>query len=236
MEDKRIPPREMATKITKLLKKERPDHHYLKRVFQYVREDLDLKGTVREYKRLPELLTEEELKKFYQTVWEGGNGKHILMIKLLIYTGMRNSELANLTLKDIDLNAGKIRIDQGKGKKDRYVLVPEFFKGELAQYIDAQSKLRVTYLFETRRLDKPSTRLIRKIVKQYADKAGIEKRIYPHLFRHQLLTYLTAQGIVDAKLQLISGHADKDSLQVYQKLSLKDVEAEYQDVIKGYIH
>ena len=51
-----------------------------------------------------------------------------------------------------------------------------------------------------------TTRWIREIVKKYARKAGIEKRIHPHLFRHQILTYLTSKGIVDAKIQLISGH------------------------------
>lgn len=65
---------------------------------------------------------------------------------------------------------------------------------------------QATYLFETNRRDRYTTRWIRQIVKRYALEAGVEKRICPHLFRHQLLTYLTQRGIVDAKIQLLSGH------------------------------
>ena len=90
------------------------------------------------------------------------------------------------------------------------------------------------YLFETNRLDKFTTRWIRAITKRYADKAGIDKRIYPHLFRHQLLTHLAKKGVVDAKLQLISGHEARKSLEIYQKLSLVDVAEEYQEAMKDF--
>ncbi|MBF0414054.1 MAG: tyrosine-type recombinase/integrase [Desulfamplus sp.] len=60
-------------------------------------------------------------------------------------------------------------------------------------------------------MTKFTTRWIRAIVKKYAESAGITKRIHPHLFRHQILTYLTSKGIVDAKIQLISGHKNRES-------------------------
>lgn len=132
----RIPPKEMAKKVTNLLRKQRPDPSYVKKIFQYVREDLDLKGAI--------------------------------------------------------------------------------------------------YLFESNRMSKFTTRWIREIVKKYARKAGIEKRIHPHLFRHQILTYLTSKGIVDAKIQLISGHKSRDSLSIYQDLSLSDIEQEYWDAMKDF--
>ena len=72
------------------------------------------------------------------------------------------------------------------------------------------------------------------IVKKYAKKAGITKRIHPHLFRHQILTYLTSKGIVDAKIQIISGHKNRESLGIYQDLSLSDVEKEYWDAMKDF--
>ena len=65
-------------------------------------------------------------------------------------------------------------------------------------------------------------------------KAGIKKRIYPHLFRHQLLTFLTEKGIIDTKLQQISGHDHRASLSIYQNLSLANVENEYQEVMKDF--
>jgi len=76
--------------------------------------------------------------------------------------------------------------------------------------------------------------MIREIVKKYARKAGIEKRIHPHLFRHQILTYLTSKDIIDSKMQLISGHKNKQNLNIYQDLSLADVEKEYWEAMKDF--
>ena len=77
-----------------------------------------------------------------------------------------------------------------------------------------------------------STRRLRQLVKQYAVAAGITKRVYPHLFRHQLLTHLTRQGIISPKLQLLSGHTAEQSLAVYRALALSDVAAEYEAAMR----
>jgi integrase/recombinase XerD len=71
-------------------------------------------------------------------------------------------------------------------------------------------------------------------VKTYARKAKIEQRIDPHLFRHQILTYLTNKGIVDGKIQLISGHKNCESLSIYQDLSLSDIEKEYWELMTDF--
>ena len=65
-------------------------------------------------------------------------------------------------------------------------------------------------------------------------RTDINKRIHPHLFRHQILTYLTGKGIVDAKIQLISGHKSRDSLSICQDLSLADINKEYWEVMKDF--
>ncbi len=159
---------------------------------------------------------------------------HMVMLKLILFTGIRNEELVNLTLKDVDLDSMPIRISHGKGDKDRYVLFPPYFRGELAQYVSIQKEKGAVYLLESNRMSKFTTRWIREIVKKYAKKAGITKQIHPHLFRHQLLTYLTSKGIVDAKIQLISGHKNRESLSIYQDLSLSDIEKEYWDAMKDF--
>lgn len=230
----RIPPKKMALKVVGILKKQRPDANYVKKVFQHIRLELGLKGGSSKAKKLPELLTEQELVQFYEAVWNAMDRTHVVMIKLLIFTGIRNAELANLRLEDVDLNGLKIRINEGKGKKDRYVPIPSTFRGELAQYMDNQKRRRACYLFETNRMDKFSTRWIRGIIKRYALQAGIEKRVYPHLFRHQFLTYLAQKGILDAKVQIISGHQDRKSLAIYQEMSLADVEEEYQAAMRDF--
>jgi integrase/recombinase XerD len=79
-----------------------------------------------------------------------------------------------------------------------------------------------------------STRQLRQIVKQYAIAAGITTRVYPHLFRHQLITYLTNQGIISPQVQLLSGHTTEQSLAVYRTLALADVAAEYETAMRTF--
>jgi site-specific recombinase XerD len=91
-----------------------------------------------------------------------------------------------------------------------------------------------TYLFESNRFQPYSTRRIRQIIKEYALAAGIEKRVYPHLFRHQIITYLTRKGIISPKLQLLSGHAEEKSLGIYRDLALSDVAGEYEEAMRAF--
>jgi integrase/recombinase XerD len=157
-----------------------------------------------------------------------------VLLKLLLFTGIRNAELVHLRLTDVDLQTCQLRIHQGKGRKDRYVLFPTGFRGELAQYMERQQGQGATYLFESNRCRPYSTRRIRQVVKQHALAAGIEKRVYPHLFRHHLITYLTKQGIISPKLQLLSEHSTEQSLAVYRELALSDVSQEYEVAMRTF--
>jgi integrase/recombinase XerD len=228
-----MPPKAMAKRLVRLLRPQRPDYPYLKKVFQHTRELLQIKPR-KAQKRLPELLTDEELVAFYETVWHGRHPTHMVMVKLLLFTGVRNAELAHVQLKDVDLNHCQLRIEQGKGKKDRYVLFPKSFRGELTHYLESQTKKGATYLFESNRLQPYSTRRIRQIIKQYATGAGIKKRVYPHLFRHQIITYLTKHRIISPKLQLLSEHAEEKSLAIYRDLALADVAGEYEEAMRTF--
>ena len=72
-----------------------------------------------------------------------------------------------------------------------------------------------------------------QIVQTYRHRAGIAQPVHPHLFRHQMLTFLTSRGLSDAQIQLISGHQSKKSLEVYQHLSLESVERAYQRALRS---
>jgi integrase/recombinase XerD len=87
------------------------------------------------------------------------------------------------------------------------------------------------FLFESRLKQPYTARRIQQIVREYADQAGLKRTVHPHLLRHQMLTFLTTQGLSDAKIQLISGHESRASLEVYQHLSLEAVEADYQKAV-----
>lgn len=198
-------------------------------VCQQARRKLGLRRPQKEHK-LPKVLPESELKRFFQVLQDCGEVQHEIMLKLLFYTAVRVSELVHIAVEDVDLEGGRIFIHQGKGSKDRYLLFPARFRLVLKSHLQAHPANR--YLFETRRRGPFTARRLQQIVQHYRQQAGITQPVHPHLFRHQMLTYLTAQGLSDAQIQLLSGHESKKSLEVYQHLSLQTVEQDYQQAVR----
>jgi len=115
-------------------------------------------------------------------------------------------------------------------QKRRVILFPNNFRLVLQSYLQANSKNK--YLFETTRYTSFTPRRIQQIVKEYREIAEIEQKVHPHVFRYQMIIYLTSQGFSDSQIQLISGHESKKSLEIYQHLSLKNVEQAYQEAVK----
>lgn len=245
MGNKRRNAKEAAREIARVLVGDRqtadsPDYAYLQKVFRHVRELLGIKPERKSHK-LPNLPTEEELVRFFEAVWKirwshPEHAWHGVLLKLLVFCGLRNEEAVRLRIEDVDLDGLRLRVEHGKGGKDRYVPLPEWVRGELGVYTSWVREKGRRYLFASRsNHGKPvTTRRVRQIVKEYARNAGIEKRMYPHLFRHYLLTFLKRKGIEDAKLQPISGHEQRKSLEVYSRLSLCDVSEEYQQAMEDF--
>jgi integrase/recombinase XerD len=194
-------------------------------VVQQARKKLKLTKPKRS-KKLPQILSEHDLQRFWDAIQKCANPQHEIMLKLLFVTGIRVSELVDIRVEDVDAAASKIFIRQGKGSKDRYVLFPDSFRLVLTSHLRANPRNR--WLFETQRKSQFTPRRVQQIVQSYARKSGLAQHIHPHLFRHQLLTFLTSKGLSDAQIQLISGHATKVSLEVYQHLSLESVDDAYQ--------
>ena len=157
--------------------------------------------------------------------------EHEIVLKFLFFTAVRVSELVKIKVGEVDLGSCKVFIDQGKGAKDRYILFPANFRLVLKSHLQANPKNR--YLFETSRCGTFTPRRIQQIVQSYRAQAGLTQPVHPHLFRHQMITYLTSQGLSDAQIQLISGHESKKSLEIYQHLSLGAVEQAYQEAVQG---
>ncbi len=219
----------VVTQIVRLVRKERLDYDDFLYVCQQARKKLGLRKPKRE-RKLPQLLPEAELKKFFRRLQECGDIQHEIMLKLLFFTAVRVSELVRIKVADIDFDQCKIFIAEGKGRKDRYILFPKSFRLVLQSHLRANPKNR--HLFETTRYTSFTTRRVQQIVKQYREEAGITQPVHPHLFRHQMITYLTVKGLSDSQIQLISGHESKKSLEVYQHLSLKNVDEAYQEAVK----
>lgn len=219
---------EIVEKIVRLARKERLSYADFIYICQQARKKLGLKKPRKE-KRLPQLLSETELKRFFQIIQDCGNLQHEIMLKLLFFTAVRVGELVRIKVSDIDFNQCKIFIEEGKGRKDRYILFPSNFRLVLQSHQRANPKNK--YLFETTRYTSFTPRRVQQIVKEYRETAEITQKVHPHLFRHQMITYLTSQGLSDTQIQLISGHESKKSLEIYQHLSLKNVDQAYQDAV-----
>jgi integrase/recombinase XerD len=219
----------IVDQIAKIVRKEGLDYIAWRYVAKKVRQVCQLRPA-KKGRKLPRVLNADEFRNFYAVVDQADNIQHALMLRLLFYTAVRVSELCNIEVADIDLENCKIRINGGKGDKDRYVLFGKSFATALRTHIAAHPRNR--WLFQTRRNAKFSTRRIQQIVKLYAEKTGVA--CTPHTFRHQAITWLTRHsGMADAELQLITGHARRETLAIYQHIALDgDLEQKYQQTMK----
>lgn len=230
----RTPVKEKAKQLGKLLKTEYPDYNYLREVFRQIRKDLNIVVDAGSSKKLPYVPTEEEIAKYYSAVWKSRNMQHVVLIKTLLYTGVRVTELIHIKLTDIDFDRCQIRINQGKGKKDRIVPFPNSFREILAIHVDNSKSKKQEYLFESTWKKQYTDRGIRKILAKYTQEAGIEHSISPHKLRHFLFTWMKKQGVDDALIQPYSGHDSRQSLEIYSKLSLNDAQVAYENKIKNF--
>lgn len=221
---------QVASQIARLVRRAGLDYEGWRYVAKKVRRLCDLRPA-KKGRKLPRVLTAEEFRRFYAEVDKADDVQHALMLRLLFYTAVRVSELCNIEVKDADLDACKVRVNQGKGAKDRYVLFGKGFATALRTHLAAHPNNR--WLFQTKRHGKYSTRRVQQIVKQYGERAGVA--CTPHTFRHQAITWLTRHsGLADAELQLITGHARRETLAVYQHVALDgELEQKYHASMKA---
>ena len=219
----------LIAKLARFVRKAGLSYQDWRYVARQVRRKCDLHPAAKP-KRLPRVLTADQFRAFYKAVDAAEDVQHALMLRLLFYTGVRVSELCSIEVADVDLENCKIFINQGKGSKDRYVLFGKSFATALKTHIAAHPQNR--WLFQTRRCGKFSTRRIQQLVQLYSEKAGV--KCTPHTFRHQAITWLTRNsGLADAELQLITGHSQRTSLQIYQHVAVdRQLADRYQAAMK----
>lgn len=158
------------------------------------------------------MLSKEEIKKLIDAA---DFEKTKLMIKTLYSTGLRVSELTNLTPKDIDFNENNGFVRSGKGKKDRRFFLSQSLSKELKKYLENNPNNK--YLFSE---DKPLTsRNIQTIIKRLGKKANINKKITPHSMRHSFATHLLENGANLAEIQQLLGHENLETTRIYVHIS-----------------
>jgi len=233
MRNQRTPPVKKARELAKYLRSEHPDYTYLKKLFYHLRDELAVEVSIKP-KKLPIVPSDEEIKRLYNAIWQSRCFQDIIIIKTFLYTGIRVGELVNIHLDNVDFSMCQIRINKGKGSKDRIVVFPPSFKEVLAMHHQTMHKKQAVYLFESSWNRKYSERGIRKMLQRYGATAGLKYTISPHKLRHFFLLWLKKQGIDDAFIQPYSGHASRQSLEVYSQLAMKEAQEQYNKVIGSF--
>ena len=163
-------------------------------------------------KRLPEVLTKEEVVKLIGAI---ANGKHQLMIKLIYSAGLRVSELVHLRVRDFEFDNNYGWVRSGKGNKDRLFVIAMKLKEELQNYIQKEGVILDSWLFQGNSGHHLSSRSIQEIVKKAAKKAKINKRVHPHTLRHSFSTHLIENGHDVTSVQSLLGHNSPETTMIY---------------------
>jgi len=170
---------------------------------------------------LPQSLTEEEVESLLgaPVVSDPLGHRDRAMLELLYATGVRVSELINLKLSQVNLNQGVLRII-GKGDRERLIPLGDEAQDWLKEFIEGPRveillERQTEYLFPTRRGDRMTRQAFWHIIKRYAKKAGIGKKLSPHTVRHAFATHLLNNGADLRVVQLLLGHSDVSTTQIY---------------------
>jgi integrase/recombinase XerD len=177
--------------------------------------------------RLPEVLSREEVERLIQGA---ASPLHRIWLLILYATGMRREELIRLQVGDIDSGRMLIHIRQGKGRKDRDVMLSPRLLDELRQYWRQAIPRPKTYLFPSKGRhpngDVPmQAKSVFDAVQQAAQRAGLEKHVHPHTLRHSFATHLLESGADLRTIQLLLGHADLKTTSRYLQLSERHLKA-----------
>jgi integrase/recombinase XerD len=168
----------------------------------------------RKGRRLPDVLSKQEIGAMLKAT---GNLKHKCLLAVIYSCGLRRSEAIRLKIEDIDSKRMLIKIRGAKGGKDRYVQLSEGLLALLRQYY-SKYKPRI-WLFEGQAGSYYGSESISNLVKTAARRAGIKKRVYPHILRHSYATHQLEQGVDIRFIQQWLGHESLKTTQRYTHVS-----------------
>lgn len=163
---------------------------------------------------VPKVLSKGEVKRLFDAT---NNTKHRLMLQLCYGMGLRVSEIVGLKVKHIDSERMQVLIAGAKGKKDRYVSLPEsVLEGMRKYYMEYRPK---EYLFEGQYGGQYAIRSVQAVFKNAMNKARINKSVGIHGLRHSYATHLLEYGTDMHLIQKLLGHKDVKTTQIYAKVS-----------------
>ena len=187
-------------------------------------------------KKLPEVLTETEIKKLIESydVNDNFGQRNRTIIEVLYGTGIRVSELINLKLSNIFFKENIMKIT-GKGNKERFVPIGNIASSEIKVYLKIRNKNIIDSKFSDivflNRYGRGLTRsMIFKIISDSYKRVGLDKKISPHTLRHSFATHLLKNGADLRTIQLILGHESITTTEIYTHLDTNHLE----DVLKKF--
>ena len=163
---------------------------------------------------LPNVLSQKEISKILSVTT---NLKHKTILLLIYSAGLRLGELLNLKISDIDSQSMKIHIRQGKGKKDRYIMLSENVLNILREYYKMYKPEE--FIIEGQNGGKYSPKSVQSVFKRALLKAGIKKKATVHTLRHSFATHLLDDGTDIRYIQELLGHKRLETTQIYTHVS-----------------
>jgi len=186
--------------------------------------------------RLPDTISKEEMKVILAQPGDKTPAalRDTAMLELLYATGIRVSELINLTMNSINWQVGFLTV-MGKGSKERIVPIGKTAYDCVRVYVDKarpqlMQKKSTEVLFLNRFGGKFSRQGFWKMVIRYSSKAGLIKKVHPHTFRHSFASHLLEGGADLRTVQVMLGHADISTTQIYTHITrdrLKEIHQKY---------
>jgi integrase/recombinase XerD len=182
---------------------------------------------VRQPRKLPDVLSVAEVGRLLEAT---PGLKYKAALGTAYGAGLRVSEVAALKVDDIDSTRMLIRVEQGKGRKDRNAMLSPQLLGLLRLWWRDGRRRGVMlphgWLFPGRSPVEPiSTRQINRAVHEAADAAGLRKRVTPHTLRHSFATHLLEQDVDIRVIQVLLGHAKLDTTALYARVATKTIRA-----------
>ena len=175
--------------------------------------------TVTEPRKAPIVLSQEEVARLLQAA---PSLKYKAALSVAYGAGLRVSEVAHLKVSDIDSQRMTLRVEQGKGQRDRYVMLSPQLLQLLREWWKAARPQ--VWLFPGQNPINPVTaRQLNRAVTAAKTLAGISKRVSPHTLRHSFATHLLEQGVDIRVIQVLLGHAKLDTTALYTRVAVNTV-------------
>jgi integrase/recombinase XerD len=186
--------------------------------------------------KLPQFLDGREIDALF-TACKGETGedrRDLAMLELLYATGLRVSELVHLRLREVNLDSGYL-MTVGKGNKERLVPIGESARERVADYLGVtrpqlDKQQQSPHLFLSRLGSSMSRQAFWNIIKKRAQMAAIRKNISPHTLRHSFATHLLENGADLRSVQIMLGHTDLSSTQIYTHVTRERLKRLHQEI------